>query len=192
MCQRVYSHTSGNKPNLSWSWKPAGSGLVHCWMVELFQPKDGNCFLWNLFLDLELIILFLVYEWFACICVLRHMRTWFPWNLEKATTSSGPGGMNGYQPPCRCWWSNLGPLQEQWVLFTAKPSLQLFGAFKQFLPIITCCVPNINSPYFNCSQRWSLSQKSTEHGQQKRWATSGIKATYWITWATVQNIHLWT
>jgi hypothetical protein len=31
---------------------------------------------------------------------------------------------DGYEPPCDCWKLNLGPLEEQSVLFTAEPSLQ--------------------------------------------------------------------
>lgn len=112
MYQRVNSHTSGNKPNLSWSWKPAGSGLVHCWMVELFQPKDGNCFLWNLFLGLELIILFLVYEWFARICVCAAHAYLVPLEFR-----------NGHRIP----WRNerlsschVGAGNQIWVLFKSN------------------------------------------------------------------------
>jgi hypothetical protein len=33
---------------------------------------------------------------------------------------------DGCEPPCGCWELNSGPLEEQSVLFTAKPSLQPF------------------------------------------------------------------
>jgi hypothetical protein len=33
-------------------------------------------------------------------------------------------GMDGYELPCGCWELNSGPLEEQLVLLTAKPSLQ--------------------------------------------------------------------
>jgi hypothetical protein len=36
-----------------------------------------------------------------------------------------------YELPCRCWKLNWGPLQEQRVLLTSKPSpLQSLGIFK--------------------------------------------------------------
>jgi hypothetical protein len=31
---------------------------------------------------------------------------------------------DGYKPPCGCWDLNSGPLEEQSVLVTTKPSLQ--------------------------------------------------------------------
>jgi hypothetical protein len=33
--------------------------------------------------------------------------------------------MDGCEPPCGCWKLNSGPLEEQSVLLTAEPSLQL-------------------------------------------------------------------
>jgi len=33
---------------------------------------------------------------------------------------------DGCEPPCGCWELNSGPLEEQSVLLTAEPSLQLF------------------------------------------------------------------
>jgi hypothetical protein len=38
----------------------------------------------------------------------------------EVTVSSGYN-----EPPCGCWESNPGPLEEQPVLLTAEPSLQL-------------------------------------------------------------------
>jgi hypothetical protein len=32
---------------------------------------------------------------------------------------------DGFEPPCGCWELNSGPLEEQSVLLTAEPSLQL-------------------------------------------------------------------
>ena len=38
--------------------------------------------------------------------------------------SPGTGIKDGSQLPCGCWGPNPGPLQEQSVLLTARPSLQ--------------------------------------------------------------------
>jgi len=35
------------------------------------------------------------------------------------------GVTDGYELPCGCWELNLGPLEEQPVLLTAEPSLQI-------------------------------------------------------------------
>lgn len=46
---------------------------------------------------------------------------WIPWNWIYWL----------YELPCRCWKLNWGPLQEQRVLLTSKPSpLQSLGIFK--------------------------------------------------------------
>ena len=42
-------------------------------------------------------------------------------NAEHVRTSEAE---DGSQPPCGCWESNLGPLQEQLALLTAEPYLQ--------------------------------------------------------------------
>ena len=36
--------------------------------------------------------------------------------------SPGTGVIDGCEPPCGCWESNLGPLEEQQMLLTAEPS----------------------------------------------------------------------
>lgn len=38
--------------------------------------------------------------------------------------SPGTGTADGWGLPCECWESNLGPLVEQPVLVSAKPSFQ--------------------------------------------------------------------
>jgi hypothetical protein len=39
--------------------------------------------------------------------------------------------LKDYEPLCGCWKLNLGPLEEQSVLLTAEPSLQLSSLFSQ-------------------------------------------------------------
>ena len=43
---------------------------------------------------------------------------------EEVIGSPGTGITDDCGPPCGCWESKLGPLQEQPVLLTAEPSLQ--------------------------------------------------------------------
>jgi hypothetical protein len=44
---------------------------------------------------------------------------------------------DGCEPPCGCWELNSGPLEEQPVLFTAKPSLQPKPQFLTTTLVIT-------------------------------------------------------
>lgn len=57
------------------------------------------------------LLLFHVHWCSACMCV--RMRVWDP-----------PELIDSCERPCGCWESNLGPLEEQQLLLTAKPSLQ--------------------------------------------------------------------
>ena len=41
-----------------------------------------------------------------------------PWRSEESIGSP----WNWSKPPCGCWELNLGPLQEQQMLLTAKPA----------------------------------------------------------------------
>jgi hypothetical protein len=61
---------------------------------------------------------------FTCIS-MYHMHSWYPWRPEEGIGFSRTEVTEGYELPCRCWELNLGPLQEQPVLFTAEPFLQL-------------------------------------------------------------------
>lgn len=191
MCQRVYSHTTVNEPNPSWPWKPTGSGLIHCGMGEILEPKNRNPFLWRLFLVLGLLILFYVHEWLAYICVCAPYACLAPLEFRKRHQIPWDWSNNSCKPP-------LGAGNQICVLFKNNEySLllsQLFGALKQYIPINTSCVPiyATTSPCTNCSQRCSPTQKFTGHWQQKRWATSGPEATSWITWAAMQKSHLQT
>ena len=47
------------------------------------------------------------------------------------TSQKGAPGLiiDGCEPPCGCWELNLGPLEEQSVLLTCEPSLQLPSLF---------------------------------------------------------------
>jgi hypothetical protein len=42
---------------------------------------------------------------------------------KKSVGSPGTGVTDGCKPPCGFWELNVGPLQEQQVLFTAEPSV---------------------------------------------------------------------
>jgi hypothetical protein len=43
---------------------------------------------------------------------------------EKKKKRASDPITDGCEPPCGCWDLNSGPLEEQWVLLTAEPSLQ--------------------------------------------------------------------
>lgn len=56
--------------------------------------------------------------------VVHHMRTWCWRRSEEGVGSPvGTAVLGRWESPYGCWESNLGPLQEQQVLFlTAEPS----------------------------------------------------------------------
>jgi len=47
---------------------------------------------------------------------------------------------DGCEPPCGCWESNSGPLEEQSVLLTAKPALQPQAILFFFLKVLNASV----------------------------------------------------
>ena len=49
----------------------------------------------------------------------------FPVCLCEGIRSSGTGVTDSCELPCGCWGLNPGPLEEQPVVLTAEPSLQL-------------------------------------------------------------------
>jgi hypothetical protein len=44
---------------------------------------------------------------------------------SRASVPFGSGVTHDCESPCRCWEFNLGPLEEQSVLLTTRPSLSL-------------------------------------------------------------------
>lgn len=114
-------------------------------MGELFEPKYVNYFLWDLFLFLDLLLLFYGSEWsvYTCVCVARACLV--PWNSGKGMKSPGTKVMGGCES-CAWWEWNQGPLQEQQVLSTAKSPPQSWGALKQYVPINTCRVTVLAAP----------------------------------------------
>lgn len=58
------------------------------------------------------------YEWHACACDYRCL-----WRPEEGTLSSGSGVKGSYEMPNRGMKTGLSPVQEQFFLLTAKPSL---------------------------------------------------------------------
>lgn len=52
-------------------------------------------------------------------CLRAHVCT-----MYVSVGSLGTGVVDGCAPPFECWDSNLRPLQEHQVLFTAEPHLQ--------------------------------------------------------------------
>jgi hypothetical protein len=58
---------------------------------------------------------------FICLCTTCALS---PWGPEEDMRPPGTGVTDGCELPCGCWKLNPGPLEEQPVLLTAKPSLQ--------------------------------------------------------------------
>lgn len=53
--------------------------------------------------------------------VYRYVNVCLEPEEAEGVVSPGPGVMDGYEPPCGCWKSNPGPLQEQPVVLLAGP-----------------------------------------------------------------------
>lgn len=56
-----------------------------------------------------------------------HLQAWSSLRTEKGVRAPGTGVTHDCEPPCGCWDSNPGPLEEQLVLLTTEPSLQPQG-----------------------------------------------------------------
>lgn len=78
------------------------------------------------------------------ICMSRHQLLYLQ-KAEKGTGSPGTGITDGCEPPCGSWSSKLGSLEEQPMLLTAAPSLQLPGKHILIQPIntLTIFLPSI-------------------------------------------------
>ena len=53
-----------------------------------------------------------------------HVFAWFPRKPGQEAGFPGIGVTGSDEPPCVCWESNRGPLKEEPVLSTTKPSLR--------------------------------------------------------------------
>lgn len=56
---------------------------------------------------------------------MRCVRAWCPKRLEQGVGSPKFGVTDDCELPCGCWELNPGLVQEQYILLTAEPSLQL-------------------------------------------------------------------
>lgn len=79
MSESIKSHSEGAE--LLGSWKLAGSALIRFWMGELFEPKYVSYFLWDLFLFLDLFLLFYGDEWFVYMYVCVPHACLVPWKI---------------------------------------------------------------------------------------------------------------
>ena len=61
---------------------------------------------------------------------VQHMCAWYPIGPTKGTRL--PGVTDGCEPSCGQWELNMGPLQEQPVLFTTVLSPALFRHLKAY------------------------------------------------------------
>ena len=63
---------------------------------------------------------------YKCLPACMHVYHMYAWCLkmpEGGIRSSGTGVMDGSEPPCWCWESNLGPLEEQVFFFFPMKTL---------------------------------------------------------------------
>ena len=56
---------------------------------------------------------FYVYEHLSACIYVHHVNACCLWRPEESIRSPGTGVKDGYELPCGCWESNLGPLQGQ-------------------------------------------------------------------------------
>jgi hypothetical protein len=94
-----------------------GEGLICKTQIIFFN--------FNSFFFKELFILFI---WVHCHYLQTHQKR------------KSDGITDGCEPPCGCWEINSGPLEEQPVLLTTEPSLQLpqLLAESQFYCLFPC------------------------------------------------------
>jgi hypothetical protein len=80
--------------------------------------------------------------WIHCRCLQTHKKR-----------ASDPI-TDGCEPPCGCWGLNSGPLEEQSVLLTAEPSLQLIVLFSFFFfKDIFIIISKNTEAVFRCTKR---------------------------------------
>jgi hypothetical protein len=78
---------------------------------------------------LVLLSFFLIISFNLCVGLLparlsvSHISAWYLQRSEENTEFPETGVTNGFELPCGCWESNLGPLEEQPMLVTTEPSL---------------------------------------------------------------------
>lgn len=71
----------------------------------------------------------------ACMTVY-YVCGWCSLWSEEGIGSPGTGVVGGYELPCECWESNLGPLQEQ-MLLKAESFIRHHG-FSCFVLFVFC------------------------------------------------------
>lgn len=72
-----------------------------------------------------MVLIYLMCKSILPACVSGHgVPTWSLWKPGEGTGFFGTGITGRGQLPCGCCELNLGPVQEQRVPLTAKPSLQ--------------------------------------------------------------------
>lgn len=75
-----------------------------------------------------------------CVYNVHYLHSWC---LQMSEETSELGVTDGCKPSCGFWELNHGPLQEQWVLLTIKPSLLFLSyvcrqsSFKNELSLLT-------------------------------------------------------
>ena len=133
----IYTPPPFTSYKLSTSSRDSTLSACVCVCLSVYLPTSLSVY----FLPFKVYLFyFYVYDCFACIGT--HV-----WRSEEGIRSPETGVTGGCEPPCRCWEPNSGPLQEQQMLLTAKPSFQtqfcfcLFFFLQIFLLSKVLCSP---------------------------------------------------
>ena len=71
-------------------------------------------------LDVYLVLIF-----FIILCVWVYAHEWCMWRSEEDIRFPETEVTKGCEPPCQCWESNPGSLEEQPMCSTAETFIQL-------------------------------------------------------------------
>jgi hypothetical protein len=85
--------------------------------------------LFSLQLHFLSLVLFDVYGYFVCTYVGTRRAPLLYSETRGTIRTPGTGVTDSCELLCRCWESNLGPLEEQPVLLVSEPSLRVLRNF---------------------------------------------------------------
>jgi hypothetical protein len=91
---------------------------------------------------------------YVCMYVCMYVYAMCACLVPSEVRSPGSGIREGCEP-CGCWESNLGPLQEPWVLLTTEPSLVLLHLWSySFFPFASFAWLPTRHPFPNPPELW--------------------------------------
>jgi hypothetical protein len=87
----------------------------------------------------EFILFYFILFYFMCMAILPTCSPLYHRALrsqKRVSNSYGARVKDGCEPPCGCWESTSGPLEDQPVLSTAEPAPSLQPQFQGFFFLI--------------------------------------------------------